>query len=407
MGRRHLRAYGVLDHEEPGRFELAAVIDPEIARAEFVASEAEQIVGARPAAFARLEDALAAIPDLDVVDIVAAVSAHHAITRTAVAAGLNVLCEKPMAPTVAACRAMQSAVAASGCVLSIAENYRRDPMSRLAHALITAGAIGEVRSVLDVMARGGNRGDAGAWRYLRKEGGPILEAGVHNADMLLYLCGPVQRVSATVRLNERERQFKGVRLKVFHDHYADAYPDVQVADAPDILMANFEMAGGSLAQWLYDDSAHGPALREFRVFGSAGQLELPNIRNGRPLRLFRDGQPEALADEDVLRLVPDFALDNRTARLFGGERLARYDNEGGGAGGAADLKLLALELGELLDAIDTGAAVEISADAGLQAVAVVMACHEASAAGRWMSMAEVVDGSVDTYQRPVNVELGV
>lgn len=407
MGRRHLRGYRVLGEAEPGRMELAAVVDTELERAEFVAAEAERLMGRRPAAFVSLEEAAAAVPELDVADVVAAPSAHHRLTQTAAEAGMHVLCEKPMAPTVAACRAMQRAAEQGGVVLSVAENYRRDPISRLARALVSAGAVGELRSLIDLSGSGGNRGHAGAWRYLRSEGGPILEAGVHNADLQQYLAGPATRVSGKVRLNERERIYHGAPLKAFHDHYAHANPATAPADAPDLLLATVEHAGGALGQWLYDDSLHGPPLRRFTLFGSEGQIDLPGVRSGRPLQVYRDGHDGALPDAEVLTLVPGFALDERAARLFGGVRLARYANAGSGLGGGADLKLLAVEMAELLDAADGGPAVEVDAEVGLSAVALTLACHESSAAGRPVTLAEVVDGSLHTYQRPANHALGL
>ena len=407
MGRRHLRGYRVLAEAEPGRVQLAAVVDPERERAEFVAAEAERLLGHRPAAFVSLEEAAAGVPELDVVDVVAAVSAHHRITQEAIAAGMHVLCEKPMAPTVAACRAMQRAAEQAGRVLSVAENYRRDPISRLARALVGAGAIGEVRSLVDLSGSGGGRGSAGPWRYRRTEGGPILEAGVHNADMQQYLAGAATRVSGQVRLHEPRRIYRDTPLKVFHDHYAHSNPEVAPADAPDLLMATVEHAGGALGQWLYDDSLHGPRLRRFTLFGSEGQIDLPGVRSGKPLQVFRDDHDGALPDAALLGMVPDFALDERTARLFGGARLARYDSAEAGLGGGADLKLLALELAELLDAVDGGPEVEVGPEVGLSAVALVLACHESSTAGRPVTLAEVVDGTLDGYQRSVNRALGL
>ena len=408
MGRRHLRSYRVLAEAESGRVELAAVVDPEPERAEFVAAEAEQLLGRRPAAFGSLEEAAAAVPELEVVDIVAAASAHHRIAQVAAAAGMHALCEKPMAPTVAACRAMQRAATQHGRVLSVAENYRRDPISRLAQALVSAGAIGELRSLVDLSAGGGgSAGHAGPWRYRRTEGGPILEAGVHNADMQQYLAGAATRVSGRVRLNEAQRVYRDVPLKAFHDHYAHTNPEVAAADAPDLLLATVEHASGALGQWLYDDSVHGPGVRRFTLFGSEGQIDLPGVRSGRPLQVYRDDHEGALSDADLLALVPDFALDERTARLFGGERLARYDNAEGGLGGGADLKLLALELAELLDAADGGPEVEVGPEVGLSAVALVLACHESSSAGRPVTLSEVIDGTLDAYQRPVNDALGL
>lgn len=407
MGRRHLRSYRVLAEAEPGRVQLAALIDPELERAEFVAAEAEHLLGRRPPAYRSLEEAVAAVPELAVVDIVAAPAAHHVIARAAAAAGLHVLCEKPMAPTVAACRAMERAAERGGTVLSVAENYRRDPISRLARALVEAGVIGELRSLVDLSGRGGNHGHAGPWRYRRSDGGPILEAGVHNADMQQYLAGAATRVSGQVRLNEAQRIYRDVPLKVFHDHYAHTNPAAAPADAPDFLMATVEHTSGALGQWLYDDSLHGPGLRRFTLFGSEGQIDLAGVRNGKPPGVFRDDHDGALPDAALLEMVPGFALDERTARLFGGARLVRYDHAGPGPGGGADLKLLAVELAELLDAVDGGPAVEVGPEAGLAAVALVVACHESSAAGRPVTLAEVIDGSLDNYQRPVNRILGV
>ena len=407
MGRRHLRGYRVLEDFEPGRMEVVAVVDPELKRAEFVAGEAEELFGVRPQAFRSLEDAVAGCPELDVVDIVAAPGVHHSIAEAAFEAGLHVQTEKPMAPTVAACRAMQAAADRHGRVLSVAENYRRDPISRLARALLGAGAIGEIRTVLDLAARGGRRGNAAGWRYVRKHGGPILEQGVHNADMLMYLAGPVRQVTGRVRLQERERIFKGAPVKSFHEHTAEDYPDVQAADAPDMVMAALEFSSGALGQWLHDETALGPGFRRFTIYGSEGQMDLPGVRSGRPLQVFREDYDGVLNDEEVLSLVPDFSLDDRTAQYFGGERLARYEQTSSGMAGEADLKILAMEAGELLDAVDEGTPVEVGAEAGLAAVALVMACHESSEVGRSVSLEEVVDGSLRVYQDVANRELGI
>ena len=407
MGRRHLRGYRVLEDFEPGRIEVVALIDPESERAEFVAGEAEEFFGNRPQVYRSLEEAIAGSSPLEVLDIVAAASAHHSIARVAAENGLHVLCEKPMAPTVAACRAMQANAQQYGTVLSIAENYRRDPISRLAKALLAAGAIGDIRTVLDFSAGGGRSAAAGGWQYLRKQGGSILESGVHNADMQIYLAGPVRQVTGKVRLQEHERVFKGTRVKGFHDHYAHTYPDVQAADAPDLMMATLEFESDALGQWLYDQAAHGPRFRRFTIFGSDGQIDLPSVRTGQPLCLFRDDHDGALDDDDVLALVPDFSLDDRTARFFGSERLARYDQSGSGVGGGGDLNILAMELAELLDAIDNGTSVEVGAEEGLTAVALVMACHESSEAGRTVRMDEVVGGRLNTYQDVANQELGI
>ena len=296
---------------------------------------------------------------------------------------------------------------AKDTVLSIAENYRRDPISRLAKALLEVGAIGDIRTVLDFSAGGGRSASAGGWQYLRKQGGSILESGVHNADMQIYLAGPVNQVTGKVRLQEHERIFKGTRVKGVSRSLRPHLSQCSGSRCPDLMMATLEFESEALGQWLYDQAAHGPRFRRFTIFGSDGQIDLPSVRTGQPLRLYRDDHDGVLDDDDVLAFVPDFSLDDRAARFFGGERLARYDRSGSGVGGGGDLNILAMELAELLDAMDNRTPVEVGAEEGLLAVALVMACHESSEAGRTVRMEEVVGGSLNTYQNVANRELGI
>ena len=65
-------------------------------------------------------------------------------------AGLHVITEKPMGLTLKACRQMRDVSIATGKVLAVAENYRRDPMNRLTKALITTGAIGVPYFAIDI-----------------------------------------------------------------------------------------------------------------------------------------------------------------------------------------------------------------------------------------------------------------
>ena len=407
MGRRHLRAYRTLLAYEPGRFELAAVVDPEIERAEFVAGEAEDLLGVRPTSFATLEMALENTGELQVADVVTVASAHLPIVRTATEAGLHVLCEKPMAPTVLACRKMRAAAVQHGRLLSIAENYRRDPVARLMRALIGASVIGDVRSLLDYSLSGGRSAIAGGWQYKRSQGGPLLEMGVHNADLQMYMGGSIEHVYGQVRLREPQRDFRGAHVKPFHEHYSETYPDSQEADAPDVLMATLEYASGAVGQWVCDMAAQGPGLQRFSVVGSSGQIDLPGVRSGRPLGVFLGTSQEPCTDDEVLALVPDFRLDDRTAKFFGGERLATYGDAGEGVGGSADLKLIAMELAELLDAIDGEGVLEVDAATGLTAVALVMAVHESSESRQVVQLSDVRDGSLSVFQDAANRDLGL
>ena len=87
---------------------------------------------------------------MQLVDICTPGSSHAEIAIAALAAGKHVLCEKPLANTVAEARSMTAAAAdarAAGVRSMVGFNYRRVPAVAFARQLIAAGRIGTVRQV--------------------------------------------------------------------------------------------------------------------------------------------------------------------------------------------------------------------------------------------------------------------
>mgnify|MGYP005849574215 CR=1 FL=1 len=146
MGGRHLLGLKELYDSGMANVELVAACDLRRDNAEHFADEAERLLGARPAVFADLAAMAREVPDLQAVDITADARAHHSIAAAAFDLGLHVLCEKPMALTVRGANRMLEAQRRAGKVLSVAENYRRDPMSRLTRALFTRPATETTRA---------------------------------------------------------------------------------------------------------------------------------------------------------------------------------------------------------------------------------------------------------------------
>ena len=142
MGTRHLYGLGTLAKTPFDNVELVAVCDIRRDNAELAAAEAEKLVGQRPAVFTDLETMHREVSDLMAVDVVVDPSVHHAVVCQALDLGLHVMVEKPMAITVKGCQQMIEAAERNQRILSVAENYRRDPSSRLVHHLLEQGAIG-------------------------------------------------------------------------------------------------------------------------------------------------------------------------------------------------------------------------------------------------------------------------
>ena len=201
MGLRHL--YGQVELRRQGfdTFELVALCDLHESAAGYVAQQAEEAFGRRPRTYSSFETMLER-ERLDAVDIVTDTQTHHGYALEAFDAGAHVATEKPMALTVRACQRVVEGARKAGRTLSVSENYRRDPMNRLTRALIQGGAIGEPQMMINMaVGGGGDRRVVTAWRSMKlRSGGPVLEQGVHTADLILYFMGDVLRVSAETHL---------------------------------------------------------------------------------------------------------------------------------------------------------------------------------------------------------------
>src|SRR5690606_28193873 len=112
------------------------------------------------------------------LDVTAAPLLHPRLAIEAFAAGLHVLVEKPIALTVRGGREMVVAAVRAARVLAVAENYRRDPVNRLAKSLIDSGAIGSPYLAIQASSGWGERVVITAWRHLRSAGGIAVDMGV-------------------------------------------------------------------------------------------------------------------------------------------------------------------------------------------------------------------------------------
>ena len=155
MGTRHLHGFKQLVGTPFDLVELSAVCDINPDNAEMAAVEAEQLLGVRPQVFIDMEAMVQQVPELEAVDVVADPSAHHTICCQALDLGLHVLVEKPLAITVRACRLIIAAAARNGRIVSVAENFRRDPSARIVrHLLATGAGLKDGRAVLDTPCDG-------------------------------------------------------------------------------------------------------------------------------------------------------------------------------------------------------------------------------------------------------------
>jgi predicted dehydrogenase len=403
MGRRHLRGLAALSASSFANLELVAVCDLNADNANFVADEAAELLGQRPIVYRDIDSMVGEVDGLGAASVTTDAGSHHVVATECLQAGLHVLCEKPLAVTLRGCNLIVDAAKRSGRTLSIAENYRRDPINRLVRALIDDGAIGAPRLMIETSVGGRDRIAITPWRHMKHTGSITLDAGVHNADILRYYMGEVRTVYGESRLHEKVRRNTGsAGPGGFYGRWASGFPDEIEPTGEDALYAFISFESGAVAQWTYDQAGHGLPARERHVYGSRGSLECPGDRNGRPIKLYLDDDT-VIADERILEYAPSYRLNPLAAELFGGERVWTYSFEFN----TTDSKILALEYFELGECVQSGVSPEVSGDEARADVALTYAPFEAGRLGRPVSLAELVDGSADVYQREIDALVGL
>lgn len=166
---------------------LTAVASSSRDRAEAVA---HQLGVARAEADA---DGVISASDVDVVHICTPNATHAPLAAAALAAGKHVVCEKPLATSVADARALVRAADEAGVVAAVPFVYRYHPMVREARARVASGRIGTLLTLdgsylQDWMLRE-NDDD---WRADAAAGGPsraFADIGSHLCDLVEFVTG--------------------------------------------------------------------------------------------------------------------------------------------------------------------------------------------------------------------------
>ena len=167
-------------------------------------AKAEEFCRRHGAAVCATPEALLAHPDVDVVCLCTPSGDHLAPALACAQAGKHVVVEKPLEVTLARCDALTQACAQAGIVLAGILPRRFGAGSQALKAAIEAGRFGQITlaGALIPWWRTQAYYDSAAWRgtFALDGGGALMNQGIHTIDLLLWLLGPVKRVSATAGL---------------------------------------------------------------------------------------------------------------------------------------------------------------------------------------------------------------
>jgi predicted dehydrogenase len=135
---------------------------------------------------------------IDVVSVVTPNALHHAICKTFLEAGIDVICDKPLTTTFAEALDLLATVRRTRRLLGVTYTYTGYPMVREARAMIEAGALGAVRVVQVEFALGWLSGPSendskqAAWRTDPAQAGPsfiVADLGTHCFHLSEFVTG--------------------------------------------------------------------------------------------------------------------------------------------------------------------------------------------------------------------------
>ncbi len=192
---------------------------------------------------------LLADPDIEGVILTTPNDTHRDLVIQGLEAGKAVYTDKPIAQTLDDALAIKAAVERTGGVFAVGHSARRLSGCRVMKQWIDDGTLGGVSLVeANFSNERGLELTPETWRwYLSKTpGGPLIQLGVHHADNLQYLLGPVRSVSS---------------------HQRKLYTESEV---PDATMAILEFESGALGYlgcgWA------SPGIYQIRVQGTKQNL---------------------------------------------------------------------------------------------------------------------------------------
>jgi UDP-N-acetyl-2-amino-2-deoxyglucuronate dehydrogenase len=288
-------------------------------------------------------------PGLDVVTICTPSGAHEQPCVAAAAAGKHVIVEKPLEVTLDKCDRMIEACDRAGVQLATIFPSRFHQSSQLMKQAVDQGRFGRL-ALGDAFVkwyRTQEYYDSGAWRgtWELDGGGALMNQAIHSVDLLLWLMGPVEEVSAHTATLAHER-----------------------IEVEDVATASLRFANGALGVIEATTAGYPGSLKKIELTGSKGTA--------------------ILEEEDIIKweFAESYAEDERLRS----EMLGKTKTGGGAADPAAIGHHAHTALfRDFLEAVDLGRSPAIDGREGRRSVELILAIYESARLGRPVKLAAV------------------
>jgi UDP-N-acetyl-2-amino-2-deoxyglucuronate dehydrogenase len=161
-------------------------------------------------------------PDVEIVCLTTDSGSHGKIGLETLRAGKHLLVEKPMAMTVAEANQMIAEAKERGLTLSVVSQRRFERQHQFVKQVLMEGRLGKLLfvEVACPYFRPQSYYDSADWRgTIARDGGALMNQGIHSIDLMLWMAGPVQSVFGKVatQTHQIEAEDIGIALLTFQN----------------------------------------------------------------------------------------------------------------------------------------------------------------------------------------------
>lgn len=244
-------------------------------------------------------DRIADNDDIDIVYVVLPNSMHAEFSIRAAKAGKHVICEKPMAISVAECDAIIEACASAGVKLAVGYRLQSEPYTQEVKRMVREKTFGEVKFVsADAAYISGGNPDQWRLNKALSGGGALMNMGVYSIQSVIYGSGKNPVSVRAQEFSTRPEYFK---------------------DTDETITAQFEFPGATVGAMM---TSHNANANRLYASCESGWFELQPANNYGPLQGRTSKGPLQFPHERQQKLqMDDFArhILHGTANLAPGD----------------------------------------------------------------------------------------
>lgn len=240
--------------------------------------------------------------DINGVIISANNNQHKELVIKAAKAGMNIICEKPAAMSVAEFDEMMEAVDQAGVTLTVHQQRRFDKDFQTVKKCYEDGSLGDVYTIKSSLY--GYNGNMHDWHVYKSEGGGMLyDWGVHLIDQILYMMeSPLKAVFADIRnvINKEVDDYFNILLRFENGVTAEIeLGTYYLSDQKDWFERHWYMGGNTGSMYANKFDPEGKIVRTTKLLENVNEDQDKSAKSYGPTRSFGVPEPGLIVTEDI------------------------------------------------------------------------------------------------------------